>query len=541
MTGPRDNHEPAPEFTAALAADVARFLRYESRLEPLARRSRMRRLGVVVVSITGVVLTLAIGLVWGTSTGYAAARATGAAPDGAIFAVLRAMPVRNAFAALRCDVAAPAPRVAPLQKSIPVVDLPAATARAPGTFGGILGIKQAPDGQVLVNDARRRQLKLFDSTLTTWTVVRDSMPGSATSYGRMGTPLIPYLGDSSLIADVGSQTMLLLDAHGQMVRGVDLPGARIFSNANSGYTGVDTKGRLIIRGPRRPLSLRKGDYRYEDSVPILRADFEQRRVDTIGHISRPLMRLTTETSGDGHVTTVFASDPLQSVDEFAVLSNGALAYVRGHDYHVDWLLPDGATSASAKLPFEWKRRSEDDKTRLADSVRAGQNALLATGYGNAEVAFTNGPCDNQGPAPGSAGRGGNAAAPRRDTTTTGTRDCTRFEYNIIGAALGVQRSPRPPLADLYRPGPIDDYDAPIRAGSTVADLDGNLWVLPRTTTLSQKGELVYDVINAKGELFQRVRLPIGRAIGGFAKGGVLYLTSGDLINGFTLERTRLPK
>jgi hypothetical protein len=50
---------------------------------------------------------------------------------------------------------------------------------------------------------------------------------------------------------------------------------------------------------------------------------------------------------------------------------------------------------------------------------------------------------------------------------------------------------------------------------------------------------VYDVVNPKGELFQRVRLPLGRAIAGFAKGGVVYLTYGDLASGFHLERTKL--
>ena len=100
-----------------------------------------------------------------------------------------------------------------------MIDLPAATARAPEIFGGILGVRQAPDGKVLVNDARRRQLKLYDSTLTTSVIVRDSTPGSATSYGRLGTPLIPYRGDSSIIADWNASTMLVLDAHGQVVRG----------------------------------------------------------------------------------------------------------------------------------------------------------------------------------------------------------------------------------------------------------------------------------------------------------------------------------
>lgn len=570
-----------------------------------------RRLAVAGGSLAAAMLMLAVGLVWGTSTGYASARVEGererkaiaastggvtrqlaalrreltrtreglaelaasqggvphtsllaaeaevdsmtanvariersvsarasaSAPEGPVFAILRTMPVRTALAALTCGPETPRPHVAPLQKGIPVIDLPAASVRAAATFGGILGIKQAPDGGVLVNDARRRQLKLFDSTLTTASIVRDSVPGSATSYGRLGTPLIPYRGDSSIIADWSAQTMLVLDAHGQVVRGLDIPARGMMGIANTGYTGIDDKGRLIMRGQRigiRP----NGPDSYSDSVPIIRADLDLRRVDTIGRVNRPIMRLTTERGSDGKMSILYTLDPLRSVDEFAVLSNGSVAFVRGHDYHIDWLRGDEALTASAKMPFDWKQRSDDDKTRLTDSLRLAQNALLANGYPAAEMMFTT-PCDAGPPPAGATGRsggggGGGDAAPRNPN------GCYEISTNLVSAGLGIIRSPRPPLADLTRHGPIDDYDAPIRPGSTVADLDGNLWILPRTTTLSRKGELVYDVVNAKGELFERVRLPLGRAIAGFAKGGVVYLTSGDLTNGFTLERSKLP-
>ena len=52
-------------------------------------------------------------------------------------------------------------------------------------------------------------------------------------------------------------------------------------------------------------------------------------------------------------------------------------------------------------------------------------------------------------------------------------------------------------------------------------------------------KLVYDVVNPKGD-FRRVRIPLGRSIAGFGKGGVVYLQSGDFANGFYLERSRLP-
>jgi hypothetical protein len=87
---------------------------------------------------------------------------------------------------------------------------------------------------------------------------------------------------------------------------------------------------------------------------------------------------------------------------------------------------------------------------------------------------------------------------------------------------------------------IPDYYPAVRTSSAIPDVDGNLWILPTTSARSRNGELVYDVVNLKGELFQRVRLPLGRSIVGFGKGGVVFLQSGDRTNGFYLERARLP-
>jgi hypothetical protein len=40
-------------------------------------------------------------------------------------------------------------------------------------------------------------------------------------------------------------------------------------------------------------------------------------------------------------------------------------------------------------------------------------------------------------------------------------------------------------------------------------------------------------------LFERVRMPVGRSIAGFGKGGVIYLQSGNRAEGFYLERVKL--
>ena len=66
---------------------------------------------------------------------------------------------------------------------------------------------------------------------------------------------------------------------------------------------------------------------------------------------------------------------------------------------------------------------------------------------------------------------------------------------------------------------LPDYAPAFSAGAARADAEGNIWV---RTSNSMGGGSVYDVINAKGELTDRVLLPPGRVIAGFGK-GVVYM------------------
>jgi hypothetical protein len=83
------------------------------------------------------------------------------------------------------------------------------------------------------------------------------------------------------------------------------------------------------------------------------------------------------------------------------------------------------------------------------------------------------------------------------------------------------------------PSEMPDYYPPIRAGTVKADQDGNLWILPTTSTLSANG-LVYDVVNNKGVIIERVKLPPNRRLMAIGKGGVVYMGVTD--HGFRLER-----
>jgi hypothetical protein len=392
------------------------------------------------------------------------------------------------------------------QSPVPIVNLPGATAKTAEKFVNILGIRQNADGTVLVNVPRARQITLYDSTLAKPTVVVDSSAGSANSYGGMPSRLVPYMGDSSLFADANSQTLLVVDARGRVARAIAPPGGQPFGMIHGslllGTTGVDNKGRLVFQGP-----LLEGDSR-----SIVRADFALRQIDTIGRLKvRDGGGQVIDESDPGKVKITMTINPLPAPDAWAVLTDGSVAIVRGHDYHIDWIHADGTRSSSPKLPFDWKRLTDDDKQKLIDSSRAAQAALAAA----------------RGAAPGGSGSGsGGGSARGGGGSRGGDPDAPARKVELETVYLPLKQ--------------ISDYYPAIRPGAALADRDGNVWILPTTSAQSQKGELVYDVVNRKDGLFERVRIPLGRSVAGFGKGGVVYLAVGDRTNGFYLERTRLP-
>ena len=77
----------------------------------------------------------------------------------------------------------------------------------------------------------------------------------------------------------------------------------------------------------------------------------------------------------------------------------------------------------------------------------------------------------------------------------------------------------PPLT-MISPSDLPDYKPAFAPGSTRADAEGNLWI---RTSQNVEGRPVYDVVNRKGELVDRVQLPANRALVGFGAGGVVYL------------------
>ena len=96
-------------------------------------------------------------------------------------------------------------------------------------------------------------------------------------------------------------------------------------------------------------------------------DLATRKLDTVGVIRTPKIKLETRTDDRGGISITSLINPLPTVDDWTVTSDGAIAFVRGKDYHVDFVNPDGTKVSAAKIPFDWRRASLT-RTRSRSSI-----------------------------------------------------------------------------------------------------------------------------------------------------------------------------
>ena len=491
----------------------------------------------------------------------------------------------------------------PLTSTVPVGEVTAPLAKATRPIGGANMLRALSDGSIFVNDVQRRQLLRFDATLQNVVIVADTAPGALMPYGQRPIGLLPYLGDSSIVVDPATLSMVVLNRDGKTVRVMASPrtnDVNTLSNMNLGSHAFDQKGRLYYRqgnagggpggggmammfgsgndrggggrggqpggqggnnqqqarGGAQPARPAAGDdpaFRgggqgggqpfggpggrgfnpasQPDSVPIVRVDFDTRRADTVAFVKVPKNETQMTRGEDGSMKLSIKINPLPQADDWALLNDGTVAIVRVLDFHVDYYRPDGSHVASDKLPFDWKRISDDDKAKLVDSLQTLAKAATERAAGN----------------------GGS----------------------------GFRMSFEPVAADR-----LPDYYPPIKAGTTIADFDGNLWVLPATSNLSaqlaaqfmggmggmggrggpggplgaagasgagrgtfgaarapgdtargsmpaaamgmmtammNQPPLVYDIISPAGQMVERVKLPAGRQLIGFGPNGAIFL------------------
>jgi hypothetical protein len=421
----------------------------------------------------------------------------------------------------------------------PIRQLGPVTAVAKEPLGAVSSVRHLPDGRVLVNDIVGRRVVMFDSSLATITLIADTTSATASAYGPRPGGLIAYRGDSTLFIDPASLSMLLIDPSGKIARVMSAPRAGdvgFLVGGPFGTPGFDTQGRLVYRAP--PQFMMRGGQQQRsgnrlpdipsppDSAALVRFDLATRKLDTATFFKTPKITMNISRSPDGGVRVSSTINPLMQGDDWAILPDGTIALVRARDYHVDWLSPEGTLTSSPKIPFQWERLTDSAKVAIVDSARTAIEKARASG----QFAF-----GGAGPIVRGGGEGG-GGGPRREGGPNGTPTpapapnaqpgtmTVTTGGNTTVTTVGGGGPPGGLQITMVEPSELPDYRPAFPPGSTRADADGNLWI---RTSQHVDGIAVYNVVNRKGELVDRVQLPKNRVLVGFGPGGVVYMAVRD--------------
>ncbi len=446
-------------------------------------------------------------------------------------------------------------------------------------LGAITNVRHLPDGRILLNDGARRRLLMLDSTLQQVTVVLDSLTEVENAYGTGAGTLLPYVGDSSVFIDPATLAMLILDGTGRIARVRAVPRAQDINwitnpSLQYGVPAFDASGRFVYRIAARtapPTVAPPPGMPYfptpPDSAFLVAVRLDSRAVDTLGVVRIPKVAYSARMEPEGYYNINQVPNPLPLLDDWALLSDGTLAFVRGVDYRVEYRLADGTTTSSEKLPFPWIRMTEDDKTRFTDSAKVVQVSRAQKDFATQMIAWSNllnkpypasfvVPPDYVPPSglpadwilpKGLAFPANYVAACARGVTppsgrapaAVATPKCAETYFSEM---YGNGYTPPAPIyraPTLVRPRDLPDYKPPFGASATRADADGRLWIrtIPMRPT---PGGVVYDVISRDGELIDRIQLPGGFQLVGFGAGKIVYLSNRDA-GGLHLSRVRLNK
>jgi len=397
-------------------------------------------------------------------------------------------PLRPIVAALVCAAFSPSDPLA--AQEVPEVSLAKATAEIRGGLKSARSVYELRDGRLLIADALGGKLRVAD--LSAGAVEDRLSAGSEDDTFRAIGALWSWPADSVAFVDVAKGRLTILSPDGRFARAITLSEALAPTAAGQP---------AAARGPRLPalrylvsptLAIGAGfPPRVAPATglappvrvpyPLVRFDIATASYDTIIQLMPPQQpRAFVLSQTVGTLSLFVGTESLQSVDAWAVLSDGTVVVVRAGGYRLDLIAPDRSRTQVGPIAFPKIPVTDGDRKRIMASYKAAMTAQIASN-------------------------------PR----------------------LAVVRS-----VEYEEPSTWPVTHPPFR-GDVGARVDRRDQIWLSTRCAKQEQADCYDVISRAGERVMRVRLPDKTALLGFGKDAV-YLAMEEKGDKLVVQRYALP-
>jgi len=210
-----------------------------------------------------------------------------------------------------------------------VVRLTTPSATLTEEFSAIRGVRELPDGRLLVSDYIDQRVVLVD--LDRGTVVVRVTKGSGPREARLPTRLVRALGDSTFLVDLGNNRLIVLDGLGRVVRTIPAQHQGVL-----GVRGVDAGGALYYAVP----GWAEGEAALpNDSVRIVKWNPRTDALTTVAAVQGEHMRSDIRQPA---MTPRIPIIGYAALDSWVVTEGGVLKIVREGGYRVESRAPGAA-------------------------------------------------------------------------------------------------------------------------------------------------------------------------------------------------------
>ncbi len=392
-------------------------------------------------------------------------------------------------------------------------------ATAATSFTRITQIVPQSDGHLFVADAGTRIVWRLDASLAGATIVLDSAAGKQNSFS-VNSFLSSFRGDSALFFDAKASTFVVIDPVGQIGRVMASPpmaaSLGIYASeygvpASSPTLGLAYKVSAPVGRPTLAPGAPDVTIRTIDSMAVIRMDFVTRGTDTLAKLGTERTQISTYRDTRNIASSVFIS-PFPFYDEAVVTSDGSIALFHAREYRLEWVNGDATRSPGVRMPFDWRKITDEDRARLLDSV----NGLKRHAFDSV------------------------VAKRAADSARTGAGPTSRMISLGADGERTERLVPAPPprMTPLAAAEDIPDFRPPTGPNAVFADADNHIWIRPLPPVPQPGADAVWDVIDRKNAVIDRVRVPAGATIAGFAPGGFVLLVVRDA-GIATLEKVRV--
>ncbi|MFN8583610.1 MAG: hypothetical protein U0163_21860, partial [Gemmatimonadaceae bacterium] len=250
------------------------------------------------------------------------------------------------------------------------------------------GVRELKDGRVIAVDPREKTVQVIDFK----TGGSSKLGREGGGPGEYGLPqrALALSGDSTAIADVINNRLLVVEPNGKLGGFLEMPGAG--GGGRGGFMMMgglprqsDGHGGLYYSTPG--IIMTDNGPKTADSSAIVRWRPALKKVDTVAFLALPKDNAQV-TGGRGNMNVrIGGGNPFSSQDAYAVAPDGRVAVLRAADYHVEWYSPTGQKTMGAPIAYEKLKVSEGHKAEYREARKGayGMAVTMTNGQRSAQM------------------------------------------------------------------------------------------------------------------------------------------------------------